>query len=621
MLVRERARLGAIALGLGGAALALIQILENTLSTFNPRPVVSALLTVTVAMAGASLGRARSVATRRQFLTSVLWRWPMPTAAQADPLSLGIFPSRFGDGSKLGPYVPRSIDSALDEALAQRVLVLVIGPARAGKSRSAYEAVLRSMRDRPLLNPIDGDALRSIIGDPGLATQDAVWWLDDLDRHLGSLDGRALDEMLTGGHVVVASLRDDAWQALLAADGATGAQGRRLLGSAHTIHLAAVPTVEEVAAAASLYPNVDASAGIGPALSADGSTTRTSTPTQATEASPRGRPDLALVLALVTTLALGAVFALATIAGGFSVPPPPPPIAVQLAKINQENGAASLKLVYHSKAELRGPGNDSWIYVWRSTLDGSGAPTSSDRLQIYDDVGGRVKLDLDFTPTSSQKYIAGLPLEIDRKTISIVDLDGTGQQRELIAGYVPNGIDAGGLPTGFDLPIMAAWNGSQYDLTPLLPLDLPYVETHSLDPSLVGYYPLADAKTHLEVRANAVSSFGVVPGHGENPALLAALGQTASDSKAAVFLYEFERLASSHYAANPSIRCDPRRPVGAEFVRFMPFKSNAVGPGGTSEYEYTKQLAALAPALMRGTQPSQSQNSENGREAPGCQGG
>jgi hypothetical protein len=178
------------------------------------------------------------------------------------------------------------------------------------------------------------------------------------------------------------------------------------------------------------------------------------------------------------------------------------------------------------------------------------------------------------------------------------------------------------MPTGFDLPIMAAWDGSGYILSPLLPIDLPYVEPHPLDPSLVGYYPLADAKTHLELKANAVSSFAVVPAHGGSPALLAVLGQTGSVSKTAVFIYEFDQLARSHYAANPSIRCDPNQPVGLEFVRFRPFKSNAYEePSGTSLYEYTKQLATLAPALARGTEPSQSQNSEYGHDTPSCQGG
>ncbi len=622
MSVRERARLSAIALGLGGAALALIQILENTVSAFSPRPVVSALLTVTVAMAGVSLARARSLATRQQFLTSVLWTWPLPTAAQADPLTLGIFPPRFVDG----PYVPRSIDSTIERALAERALVLVIGPARAGKSRTAYEAVARSLPDRRVLNPIDGEALRSIVGDSGLSRADGVWWLDDLDRHLSSLDGRALDEILTGGHVVVASLRDEAWQALLAADGTTGAQGRRLLGAAHTIHLPAAPDAEEVAAAARLYPEVDVTGGIGAALSADGSSSRASTPSVAAEAPPRRRPDFPLAGALAATLVLAAVFGLTTAAGGFSNPGPPPPIAEQLGKMVAQNSAAGLALVYHHEADLHGPGNQSWIYVWRSPYDQQ-SPTHSDRIQIYDDVDGRLKLHLDFSPSSSR--LPNTPLTIDHRTIALVDLDGTDQQREFVAAYVPDD-GCSCLPAGFELPLMAAWNGStgRYVLSPLLPRDLPPIPpeappphaTPSLEPWLSGYYHLTDSQTHLQVAANAVSSFALVPArHGKHgkPALLAVLGQTGSDSKGAVFIYEFDRqLANTHDAPQPSIMCDRHQPVGEEFVRFMPFKSNAHLPEGAPLYEYTQQLAKLAPRLDQGTLPSTSGHVEKAHDDP-----
>ena len=84
MAVRERARLGAVALGAGAAVLALIQILEQSVSAFSPRPTVSAMITIVVAMVGVTLARARSVSQRRQFLSNVL-RWsrcrsrPKPT--------------------------------------------------------------------------------------------------------------------------------------------------------------------------------------------------------------------------------------------------------------------------------------------------------------------------------------------------------------------------------------------------------------------------------------------------------------------------------------------------------------------------------------------------------------
>ena len=89
MAVRERARLGAVALGAGAAVLALIQILERSVSAFSPRPIVSALITVVFAGVGATRARARSVAQRRQFLSNVLRRSPLPAAAEADPFMLG----------------------------------------------------------------------------------------------------------------------------------------------------------------------------------------------------------------------------------------------------------------------------------------------------------------------------------------------------------------------------------------------------------------------------------------------------------------------------------------------------------------------------------------------------
>src|SRR2546425_6092404 len=94
MAIRERARLGAVALGAGAAVLALIQVLEQSVSAFSPRPVVSALITVVVAMVGATLARARSVGQRRQFLSNVLRQSPMPVATEADPLMLGVLRPR-----------------------------------------------------------------------------------------------------------------------------------------------------------------------------------------------------------------------------------------------------------------------------------------------------------------------------------------------------------------------------------------------------------------------------------------------------------------------------------------------------------------------------------------------
>jgi hypothetical protein len=56
---RRHIQLGTPSLALDGAAFALIQILQASVGQFNPRPVVSVLLAVCIAMAGWTLGRAR----------------------------------------------------------------------------------------------------------------------------------------------------------------------------------------------------------------------------------------------------------------------------------------------------------------------------------------------------------------------------------------------------------------------------------------------------------------------------------------------------------------------------------------------------------------------------------
>src|SRR6266699_2226504 len=58
------------------------------------------------------------------------------------PYRLGISPSRYGGEDQRGddPYVSRVVDKKLDQVLASKRFVLVVGDSKAGKSRTAYEA-------------------------------------------------------------------------------------------------------------------------------------------------------------------------------------------------------------------------------------------------------------------------------------------------------------------------------------------------------------------------------------------------------------------------------------------------------------------------------------------------
>ncbi len=145
-----------------------------------------------------------------------------PSGDATDPLRLGVHPALENPSSgndergRLPSYVPRDIDDDLDKALRDERLVLLLGDAVAGKTRTAYEALRRLPSGWWVLVPRDAGSLRRL-ADRGVRLRDTVIWLDDLDRYLG-LDGLDLGllEKLTGErgtHVLVlASIRTGAYE-------------------------------------------------------------------------------------------------------------------------------------------------------------------------------------------------------------------------------------------------------------------------------------------------------------------------------------------------------------------------------------------------------------------------
>jgi hypothetical protein len=511
MAVRERARLGAVALGAGAAVLALIQILEQSVSAFSPRPIVSAMITLVVAGVGASLARARTVSQRRQFLANVLRQSPLPAAAEADPYMLGVFRPQVPAEDGIGPYVPRSVDEQLELALArENGFVLLIGEPRAGKSRSAYEAVLRRLPARKLLVPYGGDALPAIVGDPALRAEGAVWWLDDLGRYLPHLDGPCLDELLHGDHVVVASVRAETWEALLKADGDAGEQARNLLAAAFTIHMDAKHTAEELGEAARLYPDLDLSAGIGPALTADGAESRepVARPPADEEKQPH-RFDPLLGLCLIATLAASVFLAGLIVGGGFS-DSTPPPLASQVESIVGDGYRAGKQLVYYDlDADLHGLNQQSWIFVWRPR-------SGPDELKIYDDDNGRLALRLDFRGPTGKDPARLL-------THELLNVDGF-FEKELVAAYTTPDVWPG------EVPFVATWNEARrrYVVAPLLSKPV------SADKAPIELVPRLQDPVRFSYRSDSthtakgypVDQYKLVPAKGANPALLAVATTT-----------------------------------------------------------------------------------------------
>ena len=392
---RRRARLGATAVGLGGLVFAVIQVVQGTISAFDPRPLVSLMIAGAVGLIGLAGERARHLAEQSRILTKRLRVWPLKPLALVAPLALGVFPGQADREEAVGPYVARDVDADVGHALSRRGLTLVVGPARSGKSRSLLEAARRVLATRPALIPMDGPALRAMLNDgQPVCPADVVWWLDDLERFLPHLDGADLSLLLRSDLTVLGTIRDGAWQRILRATGDDGERGRRLLAAANVIRIEGAPSTAESRAASMLYPDVDVSAGIGEALAATGA--RSSFEAAPLGGEQRARASRDPVLSVAVIASLGAVAALAAVVGaaGFSRAVPPS-ISAQVDEIRERARAAgyapSMTL---TPQRLHGSGRSSHVFILAHERAGS------DELRIYDEVHGRLRLALSFEPTS-----------------------------------------------------------------------------------------------------------------------------------------------------------------------------------------------------------------------------
>ena len=164
--------------------------------------------------------------------------------------------------------MPRTADAALREAVQEGRFALVVGPPRAGKSRSALEAL---DADAYVIAPCDADALKALpdIDPPPGALVHTVLWLDGLERFVPALDARLLDRLL-GAELppaIVATMRRDAYDKLLAGPDEAG----RVV-AAYATAVALPRELDETGDGrrGGRVPGLDVSKGIGPALASSG---------------------------------------------------------------------------------------------------------------------------------------------------------------------------------------------------------------------------------------------------------------------------------------------------------------------------------------------------------------
>jgi hypothetical protein len=209
----------------------------------------------------------------------------LPTVATVNPYTIGVSLSKhaervedYNDLSRSPPpYIARDVDRKLRELLVTKHFVLIVGNAKAGKTRTAFEAASAACRDAVLIVPkAEAGALTKVFA----AEQVRAWgrrpllvWLDDVDRYLSVAAGldAALVQRLSRHMPKVTILgtvtrrrRAD----LTEAAENTGRMARQLFSQAEWVTLESVPSSNELDSAAriELYRGEDFRQGIGEQL-------------------------------------------------------------------------------------------------------------------------------------------------------------------------------------------------------------------------------------------------------------------------------------------------------------------------------------------------------------------
>lgn len=456
----------------GGIALAAL-VLPQLASTFNPTKLGTALLAIVLALLTTAVQRWLERSKQRAALASAVRTWPPERLGAAELATLGVYPAR-GPGGKPDPYRPRPEDAALCAALRDSKVVVLHGPPGAGKSRAASEAGRAAFGGFPVIVPVSADALRWF-ADSGvkldLPEPRICLWLDGLERFIEALDPPALESLdgLGSDVTVVATIRTEEWETLLAGTDQKSQTARTLAAGATTIEL-----------------------GPPPAAS----------PADKKEAAPRGTAlpavrallppwrdgwfvllGAGLAATLVVTLFVG-------LAGNLVEPKP---IDEQMDQIKAAalggEGGRQRHIVIDARVRLHPTDAESWLLVleddethdefYAGAANGQGPPPHSDEVRVYDVRDGRLRLALRFQPKGTgptaaewRELGAGAPLAAD------YDKDGS---NEVIAGYaIPAQATEAFVPFAID------WNNGRYRLLSLTP-DKPDLSRRGLQPSALTF--------------------------------------------------------------------------------------------------------------------------------------
>jgi hypothetical protein len=216
--------------------------------------------------------RARRVQRLGSLVFQTLDNGRLPLVQEIEPHDVGATPTRYSEQG-LAPYVPRKADEKIRRIVRHGRFVLVVGPAKAGKSRSAFEALRdprSGLREAAFLQPrMLAESLAGLIdldAQEPLGDGELVIWLDDFDEYLragGNLDPALWNrlQLRSPRAVLVATITQQRLDVLLAEGGDSARFLRQVIPGAR-VDLRQELDPSDLPEARRLYPYEDFSAGI-----------------------------------------------------------------------------------------------------------------------------------------------------------------------------------------------------------------------------------------------------------------------------------------------------------------------------------------------------------------------
>ncbi len=194
----------------------------------------------------------------------------LPALASADPYALGVPRATPVVAGAPDRYIARAADGEICRMLSEHRFVIVKGAPKAGKSRTAFEAILALYPDSSLIAPRQRCQAIARIVQEDLLPEDPgrlIFWLDELAGFLGPTEGvdrRLVDQLLRRypRALLIGTVLGEDLSRLRSGDDLTRTI-REVLDAAVEVLLPALPTEAERTRAKELYPSEDFGAGIG----------------------------------------------------------------------------------------------------------------------------------------------------------------------------------------------------------------------------------------------------------------------------------------------------------------------------------------------------------------------